>query len=93
MLQLKVVNTAEEKDDDKKTLNQGTKVLSYLVKCWRNSNRNVCTDSSFAYVQCAREFLKWRLRFLGDIKLSHKDYAMDFLEKRYYREENIGLAL
>jgi hypothetical protein len=86
MLQLKVVKSAEEKElqekDDDRELNHGTKVLLDLVKPWRNSNRTVCADSYFASVQCARELLKWRLKFIGVIKLSHKDYPMDFLSRK-----------
>jgi Transposase IS4 len=86
MLQIMVVKSAEEKElqekEDDIDLNHGTKVLMDLVKPWKNGNRIVCANSYFASVQCARELLKWRLKFIAVIKFSHKDYPMDFLSRR-----------
>jgi hypothetical protein len=73
MLQQKRVKSAVENDDDSNTLNHETKVSMDLGKSCKNSNRIVCAESYFASVQCATELLKWRL------KLSHKDYPLDFL--------------
>jgi Transposase IS4 len=53
------------------------------VKPWKNTNRIVCADSYFASVQVAKELLQWKMKFIGVIKNSHKDYPMELLEKSY----------
>jgi Transposase IS4 len=82
MIQLRLVKTSREVEDNKfednndTTVNHGTKVLLKLIQPWQISDRVVCTDSYFASVQAPKELLRVGMKFIGVMKTATKEYPL-----------------
>ena len=64
----------------------GTRVLTDLVKPWRNIWRTVCADSYFASITTVNKLKKIRLHFVGMVNMPPKKYPMHFLNLNYLHE-------
>ena len=84
MMQIKIVETAEEEDanqqvDDDGQLH-GTKVMLDLIKPWHNDgDRLLCADSYFASVPAVIALRNVGWRFIGVIKTSTKQFPLAYL--------------
>ena len=91
MLQLKVVDSAEEEEkkqaakdttEEYDSLNHGTKVLLELCEPWNDTNRLVVADSYFASVMSAEELEKKGWKFIGNVKTASKSFPKKYLENQ-----------
>lgn len=84
-MQLKVVKTQTQQQEDKETedegINHGTEVLLSLISPWFGSDRFVCTDSCFSSVQTAIQCKDKKMRYIGVVKTATKNYPMSHLSK------------
>ena len=78
MIRLKIVKTAEEEnasavtDDDGN--NHGTNVLKFLVEPWVRTDRCVCADSYFTFVNAVTVMRMMGLRFIGVVKTATQKF-------------------
>ena len=83
MVQLKLVKTQTQQQEDKETeddgTNHGTEVLLALIKPWFGSDRLVCADSYFSSVQTAIKCKEKKMRYIGVVKTATKNYPMSHL--------------
>jgi Transposase IS4 len=88
MMRLRVVKSVdalrEDADragvvEDNPELLHGIKVTKELVAPWMHSDRVICGDSYFASVACAKELLRYRLRFIGVVKTANRMFPQAYL--------------
>ncbi|KAL9179705.1 hypothetical protein ACHAXT_008995 [Thalassiosira profunda] len=89
MLQLKVVDAAEEEARREKDLDlpesytglkHGTKVTLELVEPWNRTGRLLVGDSYFGSVECARELKKLDFDAILNVKNSHTEFPLQYLD-------------
>jgi Transposase IS4 len=95
MIRLRVVKSVdalrEDADragvvEDNPELLHGIKVTKELVAPWMHSDRVVCGDSYFASVACAKELLRYRLRFIGVVKTANRMFPHAYLSNLELQE-------
>ena len=98
MMQIKIVETAEEEDtharEDQDGMLHGTSVMINLLKPWHHDGeRVVCGDSYFASVSAVTEMKKVGIRFIGVIKTATKQFPMAYLSSQEVIERGNSHAL
>mmetsp|Transcript_13087 Transcript_13087/g.15367 ORF Transcript_13087/g.15367 Transcript_13087/m.15367 type:complete len:489 (-) Transcript_13087:196-1662(-) len=98
MMQIKIVETAEEEDEhtreDQAGMLHGTCIMLNLLVPWHDDGeRVVCGDSYFASVSAVIEMKKVGLRFISDIKTATKQFPMAYLSSREVIERGNSNAL
>jgi Transposase IS4 len=72
--------------EDNPELLHGIKVMKEWVAPWMQSDCIVCGDSYFASLACAKELLRYQLRFIGVVKTANHMFPHAFLSNLELQE-------
>ncbi len=81
MLKMQIVKgyESEEKRDKNEFLTHTSSITRQLVEPWKNTNRIVCGDSYFAFVNTVKQLYDIGLRFIGVVKTAHCHFLAQYL--------------